>query len=96
MYFNFLRYVLKVLELFEFSRGDPYMTANINSINMFLIWVLHVSLFWLEWALSTAFFSIKFVNFECISYVKLNKYFSLSLKQDGDEQADCQSSAQAD
>ena len=27
-----------------------------------------------------ALFSIKFVNFKCISYVKLNKYFSFSKK----------------
>ena len=43
---------------------------------MFLFWVLSRSLF-LTWV-TTAVFSIKFVNFKYISYVKLNKYFSLS------------------
>ena len=30
MYFNFFRYILKVLELFECRQGDSYVTANKN------------------------------------------------------------------
>ena len=32
MYFSFIRYILKILELFECRWGDPYMTANWNFV----------------------------------------------------------------
>ena len=33
IYFHFFRYFLKVLELFECRRGDPYMTTNRNFVH---------------------------------------------------------------
>ena len=43
-------------------------------IKLYIIFII-IFLTWVNMAL----FSIKFVNFKCISYMKLNKYFSPSL-----------------
>ena len=32
-YFNFFRFLLKVLELFEYWRGNPYITTNKNFVS---------------------------------------------------------------
>ena len=43
IYFNFFQIFLKVLELFEGRRGDPYMTANGN---FYLILLLKPSIYY--------------------------------------------------